>query len=251
MEFNISPFLLQFGDHFGIRYYSLMYLVSLAVVYWWMKKVGKYPKEKLADICLYGFLWVIIGGRIGYVLFYQPQWLIESPLQLLKIWEGGMSFHGGLIGAIGWLMYSIKKQGWNVWQFFDTISIPVLFGLGLGRVGNFLNGELWGKMTDLPWCFYVEGLEGCRHPSQLYQTISDWTVVALLIFFFFRSHKKGQISALFLMGYAVSRILNEVFWREPSWVYAGITAGTWLSIPMFIVGLILFLRFQSEEKNER
>jgi len=240
MEFSLSPFLIQYGG-FGIRYYSLMYLLALTIAYWWMTRVANYDREKMADFCLYGFLWVVLGSRLGYVLFYQPQWLWSDPLSALKIWEGGMAFHGGLIAAAIWLWYYLKKQRWDFWSFADALVVPIILGIGFGRLGNFLNGELWGRMTEVPWCFYVDGWEGCRHPSQLYQALANVITFGILWLSFARVKKTGVTASLFLICYGVGRTLIEMLWREPSWVWMKITAGTWLSLPMIGIGLCLLI----------
>ena len=240
MEFSLSPFLIQYGG-FGIRYYSLMYLLALLLSYAWLTKVAKYDREKIADFCLYGFLWVVLGSRLGYALFYQPQWFWTEPLSVLKIWEGGMSFHGGLIAAALWIAYFLKKQRWDFWRFADALVVPIILGIGFGRIGNFLNGELWGRITDVPWCFHVEGWEGCRHPSQLYQFLANLITFGILCLSYFRSRKSGVTAALFLICYGIGRSVIEMLWREPSWVWMGLTAGTWLSLPMILVGGILLI----------
>lgn len=218
-----------------------MYLLGLLITYLWLTRVAGFDKEKIADLCLYGFLAVVLGGRLGYVLFYHPEWLLYDPLQAIKIWEGGMSIHGGIIAVTAWIGYFIKKNGWSFWQLGDAVVVPAMFGVGLARIGNFMNGELWGRVTDVPWCIYFPGSEGCRHPSMLYESFTYVGLSILLAILYRKKIKPGIITALFLISMGIARSLIEIFFREPSWVYAGITAGTWLSIPLIVMGgVILF-----------
>lgn len=241
MTFTLSPFLFSIGN-FGIRYYSLVYLIGLAVMYFWLRGKKMFDQKTLEDFCVYAFFAIIIGGRLGYIVFYAPQLIWQDPLEIIKIWHGGMSFHGGLIGLIVFTIFYAQKKSWDLLALADLMAVPGLFITGLGRIGNFLNGELWGRVTTLPWCFQFPGLEGCRHPSQLYQTISDWIFFGILFLVWRKNPKKGVLSGLFLIFYGLSRSINEIFFREPSWVFYGITAGTWLSIPMIFAGIILLIR---------
>lgn len=241
MSFTFSPYLFQYQG-FGLRYYSLIYLIGFFVVYSWLRWVKKYPSQFASDFCFWGFISIVIGGRLGYVLFYEPWWIIQAPLQIFKIWEGGMSFHGGLLGILIWTIIFCRQKKIPFLSLTDQLAIPALFSLGLGRIGNFLNGELWGRITQVPWCFEVLGLDGCRHPSQLYQTLTDWAVVIIMLILSKTKTRQGTLSIVFLIGYSVSRILNEVFWREPHWVFYGLSAGTWLSIPLLIAGVIILLK---------
>lgn len=241
MEFTLSPYLIEIGGS-GIRYYSLMYLIGLGLTYLWLVRVAKFDREKVLDLCLYGFLAVVIGGRLGYALFYQPQWFSSDPLQILKIWQGGMSLHGGIIAVFLWMVYFIRKAGWDFLKVVDTVVVPAMFGIGLARIGNFMNGELWGYVTTAPWCFYFPGAGGCRHPSQLYEAFTYFTLSLILAYCWKQKPRKGVVSALFLISMGLARSLMEVFFREPTWVFWGITGGTWLSIPMMMIGLFLLFR---------
>ncbi len=241
MPFNFSPYLFEIGG-FGLRIYSLMYLLGLSVVMIWMTRMAKYPWELIVDYALSAFLFAVIGGRLGYTLFYEPSWILHNPVQILKIWEGGMSFHGGLIAGTAWTLYFLRKRKMDILRFTDALTIPLLLATGLGRIGNFFNGEIWGRVTNVPWCFQISGLEGCRHPAQLYQMLTDWLVALVLFLFFKKNPQKGTLTAGFLIGYSLSRIFNEIFFREPSWVYTGLSAGTWLSLPMLVVGIVLLLK---------
>ena len=242
MIYDYSPFLIRFTDNFGLRYYSLAYLLGTLLTYIWLVYVARYDKDKLADYTLYGFLAIVIGGRLGELFFYHPEWLWTNPLQIIKIWEGGMSFHGGFIAVFFWTWYFLKKQKWDFLEFSDALVVPAAFGLALANIGNFFNSELWGVETTVPWCFEVPGKAGCLHPSQLYQALGNITLSLFLLFFYRRPHKKGLITALFIIGYGLARITVEVFWRVPDWAFWGISSGTWLSIPMVGVGVVLLFR---------
>ena len=213
MEFTYSPFLFHIGD-FGLRYYSLAYLLGALLVYIWLVNVAKYDKDKISDFVLYGFMSVVIGGRLGEVFFYHPEWIWESPTRIVKIWEGGMSFHGGLLAVFLWVLYFVKKNKWDFLKLTDAMVAPAIFGIALAKVGNFFNSELWGLETDVAWCFKVEGKSGCRHPSQLYQAIGNTLVSILLVIMYLKPHRKGVPSAIFLLGYGLWRIIVEIFWRD-------------------------------------
>jgi len=249
MEFSLSPYLFEIGG-FGLRYYSLLYLLGLLVTYLWLTKVAKYDKEKIADLCLYGFIAVVLGGRIGYVLFYQLEWLWTDPLQAFKIWEGGMSIHGGIIAVALWVWYFVKKNDWNFWKLGDAIVVPAMFGVGVARIGNFMNGELWGRVTDVSWCFNFPGAEGCRHPSVLYECAAYILLSFILASVYRKKPNPGVVAALFFIFMGIARSLIEIFFREPTWVYAGVTAGTWLSVPMVILGVFLLIQRSKKSYSE-
>jgi phosphatidylglycerol:prolipoprotein diacylglycerol transferase len=174
-------------------------------------------------------------------LFYHPEWLWTDPLQIIKIWEGGMSIHGGILAVTAWIWYFVKKTGWNFWKLADAVVVPAMFGVGLARIGNFMNGELWGRVTDVPWCMYFPGVEGCRHPSILYESVTYVLLSFVLAFLYARNTRPGYIAALFLIFMGVARSIIEIFFREPTWIYAGVTAGTWLSIPLIVLGIVLLM----------
>ncbi|MDP2690905.1 MAG: prolipoprotein diacylglyceryl transferase [bacterium] len=238
MDFNLSPYLFQIGD-FGVRYYALMYLLGLLITYLWLAYVAKYDKEKILDLCLWAFIVLVISGRLGFVLFYEPQWIWEDPLQIFKAWEGGRSFHGAFIGTMAYILYFLKKEKWNIMKFGDDILPPIALAVGLGRIGNFLNGEIWGFPTTVPWCFYVPGYEGCLHPAQLYNALANFIVFGILYFLWKRPHRIGSIAGWYFILEGFGRAFTETLWRIPDWVFLGITAGTWLSVPMVLIGLVM------------
>jgi phosphatidylglycerol---prolipoprotein diacylglyceryl transferase len=211
MEYNISPFIIQFSDTIGIRWYSLMYILGFAITYYWLTRVENYDKDKVSDLAFYGLLSAIVGGRIGFLLFYRPD-LLTSFTDAIAIWNGGLSFHGGLIAVLIFLYYFTKKHHLALKKsspkehstleiqhstfiqnssfkihhsalldLFDSMIAPTALFLFFGRIGNFLNNELWGNITTVAWCFKTEGLEGCRHPSQLYEALYNIALFLMLI----------------------------------------------------------------------
>ena len=240
MIFNLSPYIFEIGG-FGLRYYSMAYLLGLLVTYLWLTRVARYDAEKIADFCLFGFLAVIIGGRLGYVFFYHPEWILNEPWHILTIWKGGMSIHGGILLVSAWVIYFVKKNQWDFYKLADAVVVPAILGISFAKIGNFMNGELWGRVTDVPWCLVFPGADGCRHPSQLYEAFAYFLIFLILAWCTFQGYRKGTIAALFLILLGLARTTIEVFWREPSWVYWGVTAGTWLSVPMVIIGLALLI----------
>lgn len=248
MIHDFSPFLIQFTDSFGIRYYSLAYLLGTLLTYAWLVKVAKYDKDQVADFVLGGFIAVVVGGRLGELFFYHPEWLWQEPLRILRIWEGGMSFHGGFLLTTAWIWYFVRKHQWDFLKLADAMVAPALFGIALAKFGNFMNGELFGRPTDAPWCFVFPNADDlCRHPSQLYQALGNTLVSILLVIAYFKKLHTGSVAALFLIGYGIVRTTIEIFWREPDWLYMGISSGTWLSVPMIIVGLLLLWKVNTKK----
>lgn len=241
MIHDFSPFLFEYQG-FGLRYYALAYLLGVLFTYLWLTKAARYDRKLVEDFCLNGFFVIIIGGRLGEFLFYQPQW-IWDPIQILKIWQGGMSFHGGFIAVALWTWYFLRKHKWDFWKFADALVVPAAFGIAMAKFGNFMNGELWGRPTDVPWCFvFPNADELCRQPSVLYQVIGNILVGLVLLWGFFKKLPKGANTALFLIGYGIARVIVEIFWREPDWIYLGISSGTWLSVPMIIGGVVILIQ---------
>jgi len=247
-----NPVALQAGP-LAIHWYGLMYLLAFAFV--WL--LGRYrirqgliplTQRHLEDLLFYGVLGVIVGGRVGYALFYKFGDFSARPWELLYLWQGGMSFHGGLLGVFVALWLCARKTGQPFLVVSDAIAPLVPLGLAAGRMGNFINGELWGRPTDLPWgmVFPQAGDGLARHPSQLYEMgLEGLALFAMLWWFSRRPRPAGQISALFLTGYGVLRFLVE-YTREPDRflgvLSGGMTMGQWLSLPMILIGVILAVR---------
>lgn len=246
---QIDPIIFQIGP-LAVRWYGLMYLLGFAA--FWL--LGRYrarqansfiTPEQVGDFLFYAVLGVIIGGRVGSVLFYNFDSFITNPLYLFQIWKGGMSFHGGMLGVFlaTWLYQ--RKFGWGFFRLADFIAPLVPLGLGFGRVGNFINGELWGRATEAPWGMvfpFVDQLP--RHPSQLYQAFLEGLILFLILWFASSKPKPiGTISGLFLIGYGLFRMLVE-FVREPDQhigylAWGWLTMGQVLSLPMVLAGFLL------------
>ena len=252
---QFDPVALQIGP-FAIHWYGLMYLMAfgqflllgrLRVNQPQMKSQGFVPRD-LEDILFVAVLGVVLGGRLGYCLFYMPGFYLANPLDIFKVWEGGMSFHGGFLGVLAALYWIAKKRGMGFFMVSDMIAPLVPFGLAFGRLGNFINGELWGRSTDLPWAmiFPQAGDSVARHPSQLYQFAGEGILLGLILWFYARSPRKvSQTSGVFLIGYGFFRFLVE-FAREPDrflgTLSLGLSMGQWLSIPMILFGAYLLFR---------
>ena len=200
------------------------------------------------DLLFLGVLGVILGGRLGYCLFYKPVYYASHPLEILAIWQGGMSFHGGMLGVILAMFWFGRSRGRPMLQVTDFIAPCVPTGLAFGRIGNFINGELWGRVAnpDLPWAMVFRGAgDAPRHPSQIYQFLLEGLLLFVLLWVSSqRLRRTGEVSALFLMGYGVMRFLVEYF-REPDahlgLLALGMSLGQWLCIPMVLAGLAMWL----------
>ena len=246
---NIKPYLIKIGP-LQVRWYGLMYLFGfvssyLLVRYQIKKKNLPIKKELIDDLYFYLILGLIIGARLGYVLFYDLSQYIKSPLEIFAIWHGGMSFHGGLIGAITAGYIFSRKKNVDFWLFSDLIIVTAPIGLGLGRLGNFINGELYGRATTVPWAMvFPTGGPILRHPSQLYEAIGEGLVLFVLMWFLKdRVRKTGYLTASFLLFYGLIRFFLE-FFREPDpqlgFVLYFLTMGQILCIAMVVVSMIIF-----------
>jgi len=259
-DLHLDPVALDLG-FFQIKWYSLAYITGILVGWWYLLKLIAQPGSPMArrhvdDLVFYATLGIILGGRLGYAIFYSPDMLL-SPWRLIRLWDGGMSFHGGMIGtSIGIILFARKhKLDWL--RVHDYIACVVPFGLFFGRLANFVNGELWGKPADVPWAIVFERTvpfdvpEPARHPSQLYEAGLEGIVLfAILWFAFWRTkarYQPGKLVGLFVLGYGVARFIVE-FFREPdaqfrgSFIEAtGIHMGQWLCVPMIAGGLYLVL----------
>ena len=260
---NLDPVLIDFGL-IAIRWYSLAYIFGIIIGWWFGKKIiahliknlnFEFDVKKFDDLITYLIISLFIGGRIGYIIFYNLTYYISNPIDIIKIWEGGMSFHGALIGIIiGTYLFSLKR---NVPVFFllDIIACVSPIGIFLGRIANFINGELVGKATDVSWGVIFPNLDMLpRHPSQLYEAILEGIILFLIlnILIFTRKYKIGSSSCMFLIFYGAFRIISEYF-REPDiqigYLFDLFSMGTILSFVMIVSGLVIINSFK--RKNGR
>lgn len=249
---QFDPIAIRLGP-FGIHWYGLMYLAGFLGLLWLGKwRIRKNPgcgwtEKQLDDMLFYGALGVILGGRLGYVLFYQPGHYLAHPGEILMVWKGGMSFHGGFLGVLIAMVMFARKEGKRWLALMDFIAPLVPPGLAAGRMGNFINGELWGRPTDLPWGMVFPQVDALpRHPSQLYEFGLEGIALFLILWIYSSKPRPiGAISALFLIGYGSFRFLVE-FTRQPDdflgFLAMGLTMGQWLSLPMVAVGAWMFSR---------
>jgi phosphatidylglycerol---prolipoprotein diacylglyceryl transferase len=247
---EFDPIAIHIGS-FGIHWYGLMYLLGFLSLLWLGKwRIRRNPESgwkvsDVDDILFYGALGVIIGGRLGYVLFYQPTYFSQHPHEILYLWQGGMSFHGGFLGVLAAMALFARKTGKRWLEIMDFVAPLVPIGLGAGRMGNFINGELWGRATDMPWGMIFPKVDNVvRHPSQLYEFALEGVVLFLILWIYSsKPRPRGTVSALFLIGYGSFRFLAE-YTREPDsylgLLSMGLSMGQWLSLPMVIAGLVMF-----------
>lgn len=250
----IDPVLIEIGP-FAIRWYALAYIFGLVLGWRYLRRVVQRPGWQLTpieidDLLLYVTLGVVLGGRLGYVLFYRADFYLANPLEALKVWEGGMSFHGGLLGVVAALALFARLRRRPLLELGDAIACAAPIGLFLGRLANFINGELWGRVSDVPWAmvFPHAGPEP-RHPSQLYEAGLEGVLLFAIMFWLARRPRppgsEGRLAGAFLIGYGIARSVAEVF-REPDahlgFLFGGLTMGQLLSLPMILIGIALVMR---------
>jgi phosphatidylglycerol---prolipoprotein diacylglyceryl transferase len=247
---NIDPIAFSIGP-LAVRWYGLMYLAGFAIG-WWLatRRIAKgeapITRAQLDDLLFLIVLGVILGGRLGYVLFYKPAYYAAHPLEILAIWQGGMSFHGGLLGVMLAMVVAARRHKVDWLRLMDFLAPLVPPGIAAGRLGNFINAELPGRVTDVPWGMVFPGAgEAPRHPSQLYQfALEGLTLFIVLWWFSSKPRPRGQVSAMFLLGYGVLRFVAE-FAREPDsfigYLALGLTMGQWLCLAMIAAGAALLI----------
>jgi phosphatidylglycerol:prolipoprotein diacylglycerol transferase len=252
----IDPVLIEIGP-FVVRWYALAYIAGLVIGWRWCLMLAKRPPlfvtaEAVDDFLVWATLGVVLGGRLGYVLFYKPDYYLANPLEALQVWHGGMSFHGGALGVILAIALFCRQRRINFLAFGDIIVCAAPIGLFFGRIANFINSELWGRVTDVPWAMvFPNGGPLPRHPSQLYEAFLEGIVLFLVVNGLERftaiRERPGALSGVFLIGYGIARIVAELF-REPDsflgFLAFGLTMGQILSLPFVLVGLLLLLRPQ-------
>ena len=260
---NIDPVFLHLG-RIQLRWYGLMYMVSFIVGYFMLKRLSKRKKlgmstDDLYDLLFFLILGVMVGGRLGYVLFYDFGSYLERPLEILYIWQGGMSFHGGFVGVVLAVLLLCKRRHWNFWETSDLVCAVAPIGLGLVRLGNFINGELYGRQTTLPWgMIFPAGGDVVRHPSQIYEALLEGVLLLIIVQWLYRKNfYPGTVTWALIGFYGVFRFLVE-FVREPD-AHIGFdlgpfTRGQLLTLPMMVIGLammVIFSRRSLPEKSYR
>lgn len=250
---KIDPVALQIGP-LAIHWYGITYLVAFGL-FLWLASIrvrqtqfaqAGWTRRDVEDLLFYGVLGVVIGGRLGYVLFYKPGYYASHPLEIFSVWKGGMAFHGGLLGVIAAMGVFAWMRKRPFWQVTDLIAPCVPTGLASGRIGNFINGELWGRVTstDLPWGMVFAGAgPEPRHPSQLYQFGMEGLLLFGFLWWFSRKPRPmGQVSGAFLIGYGLCRFIAE-FFRQPDdflgFLALNMSMGQWLCVPMILAGIVL------------
>lgn len=250
---GLSPVALDLG-FFTIKWYSLAYLAGILIGYWYLTVLIRQPGSPMArrhadDFIFHATLGIILGGRLGYIIFYQPA-IFLHPLDIFKLWEGGMSLHGGTIGVIVAIWWMARREKLSFLRVCDYIACVVPFGLFFGRLANFVNGELWGKVTDVPWAIVFPDAPGDlpRHPSQLYEAALEGPLMfAILAFFFWKTkarYEPGKLFGIAALCYGAARFFVE-FYREADAQLmefaqrTGLHMGQWLTIPMLVLGLYL------------
>lgn len=254
---EINPIALELGP-LKVHWYGLMYLIGFAAA-WWLgvrraRKPGSgWTEEQISDVIFWGAMGVVLGGRAGYVIFYNFDRFIEDPFWLFAVWEGGMSFHGGLLGVIAAMYLFGRKHGKSLFEMTDFIAPLIPVGLGAGRVGNFIGGELWGRVTDQPWgVVFPRGGDLPRHPSQLYEFVLEGVVLFVVLWWFSaKPQPRMAVSGMFLLLYGCFRSLVE-FVREPDehimfLAFDWLTMGQLLSLPMIVLGGFLLLLAKRSE----
>ena len=255
---NLNPVIFDFGI-LSLRWYSLSYLVGIIFGWWYGKKIiyfinnrykTNYNLNLYDDYITVVIVSIIIGGRLGYVLFYNLIYFLSNPIEIFYIWNGGMSFHGWLLGLIiGTIIFS-KKKGFDKLVLLDVVACVAPVGIFFGRLANFINGELYGKPSDLPWAVIFPSIDfQPRHPSQIYEAVLEGVLLFLIMNFLIKkiSFKKGKCAALFLVFYSLFRIIAEIF-REPDlqigYIFSYISMGSFLSFLMFGSGIVMYFKIK-------
>jgi phosphatidylglycerol:prolipoprotein diacylglycerol transferase len=257
---TIDPVFLRIGS-LEFRWYGLMYILGFCAAYLIIRGQAKQrglaiTADLASDLVFTIALGVVLGGRLGYILFYDLSWYLAHPFKVLAVWEGGMSFHGGLLGSLLAALYIFRKNGLDFWQMADIVSQAGPIGLGLGRLGNFINGELYGRVTNEPWGMIFPNSDGLpRHPSQLYESFLEGLVLFCIVRLVARLKlPDGTVFWTFIAGYGLFRFSVE-FFREPDkqlgFLWGGATMGQLLSLPMFLLGGAMILVCVSRRGKER
>ena len=252
---NINPVLLRLGP-FEIRYYGLFYVLGFVMAYFIIdylakKKKISLSKDDIADFLLYIIVGTVLGARIFYIIFYNLPFYLSNPFEMLAVWHGGLSFHGGLIGSVIAGFYFCKRKKIDFYEIADITVIPLALGLALGRIGNFINGELYGRITDVPWAVKFPDAEGFRHPSQIYESFKNLLIFSTLWIIKDKKLPRGFIFWLFVVMYSALRFIVE-FTREPDeqlgFIIGFLSMGQVLSIVMFAIGIFFIYRVSHKKE---
>jgi phosphatidylglycerol:prolipoprotein diacylglycerol transferase len=248
----IDPVLIEIGP-FAVRWYALAYIAGLLLAWRYCRWLASLPPKQLGpeafdDFLVWATLGVVLGGRLGYVLFYKPGYYLYQPQEILLLWQGGMSFHGGLIGVLVAIGLFARRKGVHYFTLADIVGCATPIGLLLGRLANFINGELFGRPSEVPWAMvFPRGGPLPRHPSQIYEAALEGALLFLVLYLLVRRgwlRQTGLLSGCFLIGYAIARMLGEIF-REPDAhlgpIIGPVTMGQILSLPMLLAGLLIVL----------
>ena len=239
IEFTPTPVLISIGP-LAIRYYSLAYLIGFLAAWYLFSKSAF--REHAEDLTLWVALGVILGGRLGYVLFYAPQLFWTDFLEMFAIWRGGMSFHGGLLGCITAVVLYARSRKLAFFKLADILILPGLIGVVLGRLANFLNGELVGTITNVPWCVVIKGTAGCRHPSPLYEAAYSLIILLVVSIILWRKANNklrlpdGAVFGVFMVLYGLFRTITTLWRDDPRW-FLGLSTGQWLSTLTLLAGI--------------
>lgn len=260
---NINPVLLELGP-FQIRYYGLLYALGFVIAYFLISHLAKkrqlgITKDDVADFLVYEIIGVVVSARLIYVLFYNPLFYLQNPFEIIALWHGGLSFHGGLFGAIIAGFLFCKKKKIEFYDLADIAVVPVALALAFGRIGNFINAELYGRMANVPWCIdysknqFVQNLpDGCRHPSQIYESFKNLMIFFVLWLIKDKRLPKGFMFWSFVALYGLFRTIVE-FFRQPDeqlgFIFGYFTMGQLLSFPLFLIGIYMLFKLNKNRKK--
>ena len=251
---NINPVITKIGS-LEIRYYGIIFALGFVIGYFFLRhyikngRLKNVSTKKLDDLILYLIIGGVAGARLFYAIFYPPYLLFTSPLEIFMVWQGGLAFHGGLIGAIIAVYLFARKNKLKTLALFDALVIPAALGLAFGRIANYTNHELYGPITSLPWCVVFKTVEGCRHPYQIYASITHFLTFLILLVVYKKSKKDGTTFWSFILTYGIFRFITDLFKVELK--FFGLGIGQLVSIIMIIIGILALLDKLPFKKKER